>query len=244
MRITGIEITDFRGIGHLELEFEDARPVVLIGANGTGKSTVLDAVAYGLAHLTMLVHSPQSPDEEFTLTMDDIRNGKSAAHFVWNFAENVRWSSTWAGHEVFDPSVGQLSYIVHSSWKRIPVIVRYPTNRGVLSTPVDTHAIDTAPREHAYLNAVGPRTIDFSGFFEWLRFREDYENESRVNNSDHRDPQIDAVRRAITDFATGYSDLRVRRNPPRLMLLKHSVSGVSADMTSFSSPTANGWRSQ
>jgi predicted ATP-binding protein involved in virulence len=70
---------------------------------------------------------------------------------------------------------------------------------------------------------------DFKRFFEWCRIREDIENEYRLhpveqNGSEtqnflYRDPQLEAVRKAITRL-TGFSDMRIRRNPPRMEILK------------------------
>lgn len=44
-RLANLEITDFRGIDELELDFRPGSCHVLIGANNSGKSTVLDALA-------------------------------------------------------------------------------------------------------------------------------------------------------------------------------------------------------
>jgi ABC-type hemin transport system ATPase subunit len=47
-KIWKVVIQSFRGIQHLELEFIDGVPSVLIGANNAGKSTVLNAIALAL----------------------------------------------------------------------------------------------------------------------------------------------------------------------------------------------------
>jgi ABC-type branched-subunit amino acid transport system ATPase component len=47
-KLSKVVIKSFRGIGHLELEFRDGCPSVLIGSNNAGKSTVLNAVALAL----------------------------------------------------------------------------------------------------------------------------------------------------------------------------------------------------
>ena len=48
-RIGGIDITNFRGIDRLAIDFEPGVVTYLIGANNAGKSTVLNAIAIALA---------------------------------------------------------------------------------------------------------------------------------------------------------------------------------------------------
>jgi len=47
-KLSKVVINCFRGVGHLELEFRDGYPSVLIGSNNAGKSTVLNAIALAL----------------------------------------------------------------------------------------------------------------------------------------------------------------------------------------------------
>jgi predicted ATP-binding protein involved in virulence len=61
---------------------------------------------------------------------------------------------------------------------------------------------------------------NFSSFFEWFKEREDYENEQRLETDEAwRDPELNAVRYGITEL-TGFTDLRMRRNPLRLEVSK------------------------
>jgi len=46
MRISNIEITNFRSIRHLSLDF--GKTTVLIGPNNAGKTAILDAIRVGL----------------------------------------------------------------------------------------------------------------------------------------------------------------------------------------------------
>ena len=43
--VARLALTDFRSYGHLRLE-TDARPVVLTGANGAGKTNLLEALSF------------------------------------------------------------------------------------------------------------------------------------------------------------------------------------------------------
>ena len=56
MRIDSIQIDNFRGIEHLDLEF-DPRFTLLVGDNGSGKTSILSAVsvALGIWHVSRIV---------------------------------------------------------------------------------------------------------------------------------------------------------------------------------------------
>ena len=69
---------------------------------------------------------------------------------------------------------------------------------------------------------------DFKTFFEWFREREDLENEARRDkdkSSDNTaalfpDPQLEAVRAAMSMLMPGYANLSVRRSPLRMEIEK------------------------
>src|SRR5690242_8691904 len=59
MKIEGLEISDFRGIGHLKLDFRDElgrirERLPIVGPNTSGKTTILDAIALCLMPTTEL----------------------------------------------------------------------------------------------------------------------------------------------------------------------------------------------
>jgi predicted ATP-binding protein involved in virulence len=51
MKVKRLKMTSFRGIGDLTLEFDETEPVVFIGINGVGKSSILDCLAVLLSQL-------------------------------------------------------------------------------------------------------------------------------------------------------------------------------------------------
>src|SRR5262249_40531022 len=54
MRLTRLKLKDFRGFESLDLEL-DEKLTVLVGKNGSGKSTVLDAIAVGVQSLAGVI---------------------------------------------------------------------------------------------------------------------------------------------------------------------------------------------
>lgn len=61
MRVERLELTNFRGIRHLELEFP-TQTTVLVGINGVGKSAILDALAMMMSVLIGRLHGRQQDE--------------------------------------------------------------------------------------------------------------------------------------------------------------------------------------
>ncbi|MDE0447843.1 MAG: AAA family ATPase [Spirochaetaceae bacterium] len=80
-----------------------------------------------------------------------------------------------------------------------------------------THPFD---RLSAYDQALSGKWRSFRVFFEWFRDREDLENERRLESADFRDRELQAVRIAVEQFIPGFSGLRIRRSPLRMVVDK------------------------
>ncbi|GAB1539744.1 AAA family ATPase [Scytonema sp. NUACC21] len=102
----------------------------------------------------------------------------------------------------------------------IPLAIYYPVNRAVLDMPLEIAEEFTFQQKNAYDQALTGGRIDFKGFFEWFRNREDLENELRRDNPNHRDKQLEAVRSAVSSMQPDFSDLRVERLPQRMTVKK------------------------
>ena len=102
----------------------------------------------------------------------------------------------------------------------LPLVVYYPVNRAVLDIPLRIRTRHRFDRLAAYDGALSGDRNSFRVFFEWFREREDLENELRTDRAEFRDPQLQAVRRAVERFLPGFTGLRVRRSPLRMMVDK------------------------
>src|SRR5262249_41436262 len=72
----------------------------------------------------------------------------------------------------------------------------------------------------AYEGALAQGRSDFPLFFEWFRAREDLENETRIHDSEYRDHQLEAVRRAVHALVPELDNLRVQRSSMRMLVDK------------------------
>ncbi|MBD2481727.1 AAA family ATPase [Planktothrix sp. FACHB-1365] len=233
MKIKQLKIQSFRGINKLTLDFETDSPTVLIGTNGSGKSSILECLSILLSWFTARIQNPQSSGRSFEET--DIKNDQRQTHNIITVdfcnSQNVNWSVVGVrkGYSRdISSSFVELKQIIdeiHSSVEgenlSLPVVVYYPTNRAVLDIPLRIRNKHSFAQIEAYEEALTGGQIDFRRFFEWFRDREDLENERRLNDySSYRDPQLEAVRKAYEVFMNGFSNLRVQRSPLRMTLQK------------------------
>lgn len=236
MKIRSLNLTHFRGAVALPLAFDD-RLNVFFGVNGAGKSTVLDALALMLSWAVSRIRNAGASGRP--IGEEDITNGKSTAaiELVCQTAEGmVEWKllKSRKGHPAADDksSFHGLTEYARSLQSRlaetgerinIPVFVYYPVNRAVLDIPLRIREKHRFTLLSAHDDAL-TSGANFRTFFEWFRAREDLENENRKYQDDLikpegyqlPDPQLDAVRGALSRFLPEFSNLTVRRNPLRM----------------------------
>lgn len=228
-----LHVRGYRGIDELALELPGQGPTVLAGLNGAGKSTMLEALATGLSWLLARLANPEGrgrgiPDR-------DIRNGARHCEirmFATVDGRAVEWSvaaSRKGARNRPRPELDELNAatgaiqigLEQAPSRPLPIAVMYAVNRAVLDVPQRIRKRHDFSRFSAHQGAlVHGGTRDFRVFFEWFRDREDLENEQRIKHPEHRDPQLVAVRGAIETLLEGVSNLRVRRNPQRMIVDK------------------------
>lgn len=231
MRIRRLKINDFRGIGKLELEFGE-RINILVGDNGAGKSRILDSIAILLSWLFGRIRSKRGPGR-YPKELD-ITNGKkwtSITIAIVFRGQEIEWTVGKSRRGIFKEAITNLQALnslvdqIHLKLETdtemdMPLGVYYTVNRAVLDVPLRIRHKHSFDQLTAYDQALTGGRNDFSLFFEWFRRREDLENETRLEQFNYRDPQLEAVRKAIQSFLPGFSDLRVKRSPLRMTLSK------------------------
>ncbi len=192
MHIQTLTLTNYRGAQSLSLNLHK-RLNVFVGVNGTGKSTVLDAVAIMLSWAVNRIR--QAGTSGRPISEDDITNRRSSASIELICVDNdqtISWrlAKSRQGHGVPEKSsdLTQLSdytkkiqaqIAADEHHVNIPLFIYYPVNRAVLDIPLRIRGKNTFDLMTAYDDAL-TTGANFRTFFEWFREREDLENEIKV----------------------------------------------------------------
>jgi len=253
MKVIKLNLTNFRDAQALSLEL-NPKLNVFVGVNGSGKSTVLDAIAIMLSWPASRIIRPGASGRP--ITENDITNGKSSSSIQlsseidsktieWKLSKNRKGHAASKDksnlHDLKDYVTAIQNQISETSEKvNIPLFVYYPVNRAVLDIPLRIRGQHNFNLLTAYDNAL-TSGANFRTFFEWFRVMEDLENEkfreyqnldaeyfegnSNVSikpiDSQFPDPQLEAVRDALSNLLPDFSKFTVRRSPLRMEVEKN-----------------------
>ncbi len=238
MRVNKISFKGFRGIKDQEFELSPNQTTVLIGENGSGKSSVLECLTILLSQFfAILTNSKRgqklsfidtditegAKETEVTIEVDVVRRnifwGIKRDRFKHKSAllnkKNIEhFAKNYIDAIRESPGVKGIHLPTTSDLlKNLPVAIFYPTNRQLnkVSFKFDTDTIYFIPQFIALENAFD-HSLDFNQFFNWFRERQEDENEKRLNEDEtYRDSKLSAVRVAIESFVPDFANLRIKR---------------------------------
>jgi predicted ATP-binding protein involved in virulence len=248
MKIKQLRMQSFRGISDLILDL-DPQLNLLIGNNGTGKSSILDCIGAFIEHISdqvKLLYQNQNNLNQFIAKQfkpifkdDDIPVGITEEIEIQLRAilnsldfqiciQRMRGTPSKVSVEIKDLSLATnyLKSLFHA--ESIPVLIYYSVKRDILFEALPDSIED---KNYSILNAynrafIGGQVI-FKEFFEWFKLLEELENERIRDNPNYRDKQLESVRQAIYTFLPEFKDLRIRRRPE----LRMTVTKNDAELT-------------
>ena len=255
--IKKIELNNFKGIDSLSFNF-DKRVNVLIGENGVGKSSILFGLAMALSRFIGRMKSLNSNgilfDKDYI--KNDAQESRIKTEMFYK-SEEIEWEIGKQRFQTKQTitnlkRINEIVLKVNEELQKnrnysLPVVVFYGVGRNVVDVPLKIRTKHQFDQLAAYDEALlRERSVnDFRLFFEWFRNREDIENEKirdyslRGSNDNYQpsffdepiylDPQLNAVRSAIHSILPGFENLRVKRNPLRMVLTKR-VKGAKAEL--------------
>jgi predicted ATP-binding protein involved in virulence len=244
MHIDKLTLMQFRGATSLPLEL-DNHLNVFVGMNGTGKSTILDAAALSLSWLVNRIKSSTASGRP--VTEQDIQNGTSSAkvyidcihgttRYTWTLVKTrkgYKASAERSSYQQVNELAKHFQEQITATNGRVdlPLFAYYPVNRTVLDIPLRIRKKHRFELLSAFDDSL-TSGADFRTFFEWFREREDLENEIRKAVQEgyaidevlqFPDPQLEAVRKALTGFMPEFTNLTVRRSPLRMEVEKNGT---------------------
>ncbi len=205
MKLKRLVLKNYRGFETLNLKFHP-KVTVLAGVNGSGKTSVLDAIFRGLVPM-------MKPDTSCGFSPMDTRLGQRSGEAVLTIEISGRpFSGTFLAVEG-GWKEGALTPVGFTDTQKasgpLPVWVYYTVERHAADgTPGSTNP-GVWEAKKAWEPSVGRSS--FKDFFHWFREREDVENEERRDDSGFVDHQLQAVRHALEMMLPGYEKPRVRR---------------------------------
>jgi predicted ATP-binding protein involved in virulence len=231
MIIKSIKLENFRSQAQVQIEL-GRRVTILIGENGSGKTSFLDGLAIGLgAILTYLpgvsgisfkktdIRQTQNEKSPYTRVRIETEEG-----IVWDrterrdkskatsnqipIAEGLQQLRQYLDREILDPLNEQKSF-------QLPIFSYYGVHRALLEVPLRKRGF---PKAHARFEALeGALVADtrFKSAFIWFYNKE---NEERRKQKEQLDfgfqlPELQAVRQALESVFPGVSEPHIQLNP-------------------------------
>lgn len=249
MRIDRISLTNMRLVGEQtkELVLDSTKNVViLLGDNGFGKTTILDAMA-----TIMAPYSAQFPGiADYQLSDLDVhinRQGRRAK-FLTVEAElsdngivmrSVRYrKGTQTPPKTNYEQMKQMAIAKKNAILagepnvELPLFAYYGTGRGQFQVPERRRGFQQAfERWDCYKSAINPET-DFKRFFGWFDLMEDQERRDRekLRDFNYKSPVLNAVRRALSEIITSYRNPRIETRPLRFIMDRVDQDGSTHEL--------------
>lgn len=231
MRIARLYIKNFRGIENFPLECGPSLNV-LVGVNGAGKSTLLHAIDILFSWFIARLRNVNGKGT--AITDEDIMSGKVYCSLEVELDNGVRWGlykqksshrQKPQGKTYLEQMTEYINRLLESNEQSpntasLPLVASYGVTRVVDSTPARVRKNHAMGMMDVYNREMENR-MNFQTFFTWFREREDIENERlRETGVLAEDPQLNAVRFAISETLPGYRNLRVQRSPKSFVIDK------------------------
>jgi predicted ATP-binding protein involved in virulence len=229
MRLEHVRLENYGPIKTAELRL-DPHFNVIVGVNGAGKTSILNAISIMLSRYSSAVRGGRAVG---LIPQDAIRKGArvvqveaaaadGVARFTWSAARarpGTRGGMTESSELLaYAKSVNEA--IDDDPDHPLPLVAAYPVNRAVLDIPLRIRKRERFDQYAALDRSLLQGERNFRTFFAWYREREDVENETRARNTKYRDPQLNAVRKAVEELLPGFAELHVRRQPLRMLVTK------------------------
>ncbi len=244
MKIKKLEIQNFRGLSEVTIDNFHDNLNLLIGVNGAGKSSVLDAIVLLLDVFTSRLTKKMG--RGVRINPSDVKRGSiDGCTLAITLDNGVTWSKTNSDklNSLTPGNYNELNVYTQGLRERLdggaqinlPIIVHYGVKRNVDSIPLFNPSLlltnDEALSNATYTNW-SEGLVSNRDFFLWLREEEDYENELIRENPSNRSRCLEALREAMGKIFDDYRNLRVRRRPRLDFVLEKNDEELSLSQLS------------
>jgi predicted ATP-binding protein involved in virulence len=249
MQIDKITIDNFRAKSHIEMQLGQ-RLTLLIGENGTGKSTILDAISIGLG--AILTHLPKVTGVSFKNT-DIKQSGNKKAPYcrvrietqrdiVWD--RTMRRDKSKKSASDIPPATGLsglkkyleneiINPFNEDKEFQLPIISYYGVSRALLDVPLRRRGFPKTHQRFESLENALNATTRFKSAFVWFYNKENEEQrkQKEFRSFDYKLPELEAVRMAIEKVFPDITEPHIMLNPLRFAV---KMNGETLDIMQLS----------
>lgn len=245
MKIDFVEFLNFRNIEKERIIFKNKNFVALIGENGSGKTTILEAVTKAFVPVLRTINAEAM--KKCDLTNNDIKNGTGGTELVLGITlneeqymwRNRRRLSTQAafqnnsdidgeGHKGLKELKAEYARCVEE--RKLPLVLYYGTDRIIREVPQRGH-IKNFEVTDALRNCFDNVNY-FRDFYDWFKTEEDIELRGLRENPKYENPKLNCVRTALGRMIKGYSNLRIELSPTRMVMTDSNGVDIEIDQLS------------
>lgn len=249
MQIIQTTINNFRGKENLNIQL-GSRLTLLVGENGSGKTTILDAIGIGLG--AILSHLPKVTGITFKDSdLMQVNEKKAPYTRVKLKATNgIEWDRTlrrdqskqtlsnippaqglsslknYIDKNIIDPFNEDLDFT-------LPVYSYYGVSRALIDVPLRRRGFPKNHRRFEALENALNSTSRFKSAFVWFYNKENEEQrkQKELKSFEYKLPELEAVRKAIETVFPDISEPHIKLNPLRFAV---KIKGESLDIMQLS----------
>lgn len=231
MRIKFLEVMNFRNMKSNRIEFSNKQFTVLIGDNGTGKTSIIEGITKGFVPVIRAINSEAV--KQCDINNKDITFGTASTavtlkielddkEYTWTNRRRksslVQFDQTVENKDKSQHDLKQLKakYMKCVEDKRLPLVLYYGTDRIIRDVPVRGHIKNFEVTDS--LRNCFDNINYFRDFYDWFKTEEDVELRELRNNKSYHNPRLDCVRNALEKMIKGYKNLRIELNPSRMLM--------------------------
>ncbi len=191
MKIKNIKIKNYRSAKEISIDFSK-RLNVLVGVNGSGKTTILDALSTSLSWLVNRIQRQNSPgshisdlDIRYNASMASIELIVADKHnsYKWKLVKGAIGKITLEKSELNGVSeLASFFQLKFAQEDKLPVVAYYPVSRVVDKIVPEIRNKENSFILDVYDNALRGRR-NYQAFFEWFRIQDDILNEKAMSRT-------------------------------------------------------------
>ncbi|MBQ9014175.1 MAG: AAA family ATPase [Bacilli bacterium] len=235
MRIHSLEVDNFRSFNKEIINFNDSNGnakqfIVLIGDNGVGKTAILEAITKCFVPVIRTISNEAvkkcdltNNDIKYNCGWTSIKTKIEIDNKQYYLLNRRRVSSSISINDNMDTKEQKVysleaksTFLKRREEGKLPLILYYGINRVFNEIPKRGHI-----REYKIDDALKncfDNSNNFRDFYEWYKTEEDIELRELRENKEYNNIQLNCVRNAISSMIKGYSNLKIKLNPSRMVI--------------------------